>query len=110
MQVDGPTHFASNTLRPLGPTLLKRQLLAARGWEVVSVPYFHWSELHTDYERQLYIYLALQVSERSSASQVPFPIRPFEVDCSVAEAICTRPIMLAGTMLIGHVPFASVSL
>jgi hypothetical protein len=62
MQVDGPSHFTNNTLRPLGPTLLKRQLLAARGWQMVSVPYFHWSELLSDYERQLYIYLALQVS------------------------------------------------
>ena len=61
-QVDGPTHFASNTRRPLGPTLLKRRLLAARGWEVVSVPYFHWAELNTEFERQLYIHLALQVS------------------------------------------------
>lgn len=63
MQVDGPSHFTNNTLRPLGPTLLKRQLLAARGWQMVSVPYFHWSELLSDYERQLYIYLALQVSQ-----------------------------------------------
>lgn len=61
-QVDGPSHFTNNTLRPLGPTVLKRRLLAARGWELVSVPYFHWNKLQSDYERQLYVYLALQVS------------------------------------------------
>lgn len=60
-QVDGPTHFTNNTLRPLGPTLLKRRLLAARGWDVVPVPYFHWSQLSGEYERQLYVFSALQV-------------------------------------------------
>ncbi|CAL8470056.1 g9598 [Coccomyxa elongata] len=60
IEVDGPSHFTNNTLKPLGPTLLKRRLLAARGWEVVAVPYFHWNKLQTDYERQLYLYLALQ--------------------------------------------------
>ena len=39
-QVDGPCHFTANTLRPLGPTLLKRRLIAASGWRVAVVPYY----------------------------------------------------------------------
>ena len=42
MQVDGPHHFTTNTQTPLGATVGRRRLLAARGWTVVSIPYFLW--------------------------------------------------------------------
>lgn len=41
-QVDGPHHFTANTHTPLGETAGRCRLLAARGWTVVSVPYFLW--------------------------------------------------------------------
>lgn len=42
IEADGPTHFAINTRRPLGATLLKRRLLSQLGWTVVDVPFFEW--------------------------------------------------------------------
>ncbi|BDA44072.1 probable RAP domain-containing protein, chloroplastic at C-terminar half [Coccomyxa sp. Obi] len=84
IEVDGPSHFTSNTLRPLGPTLLKRRLLAGRGWEVVSVPYFHWNALQSDYERQLYVYLALQSTSRGRLA-VKVPAQPHLMQRSEAD-------------------------
>ena len=40
VEVDGPTHFAGNTHEPLGPTLWRRRMLEARGYRVMSLPYF----------------------------------------------------------------------
>jgi hypothetical protein len=40
---------------PNGPTKLKRRLLAAAGWRVISVPFFDWDRLETAGERQAYI-------------------------------------------------------
>lgn len=42
VEVDGPQHFAVNTNQPLGHTVLRRRLLKALGWDVVSVPHFEW--------------------------------------------------------------------
>ena len=40
IEVDGPTHFATNTRKPLGPTLWRRRMLEARGYHVLSLPYY----------------------------------------------------------------------
>jgi hypothetical protein len=45
IEVDGPSHFSSNTREFLGLTLARRRLLEARGWRVHSVPYFDWAAL-----------------------------------------------------------------
>jgi hypothetical protein len=45
IEVDGPSHFTSNTRECLGLTLARRRLLEARGWQVLSVPYFDWAAL-----------------------------------------------------------------
>ena len=66
-QVDGPCHFTANTLRPLGPTLLKRRLIAASGWRVAVVPYYAWNQLCPGYERQLFIHVALHVWKQNKA-------------------------------------------
>ena len=44
IEVDGPHHFTTNTLSPLGEMLARRRLLESRGWEVISVPFFKWSK------------------------------------------------------------------
>ena len=47
IDVDGPSHFvrgAEGRPRPNGNTLLRRRLLEASGWRVVSVPYFEWDK------------------------------------------------------------------
>ena len=45
LEVDGPSHFAANTLAPGGAMLARHRLLAARGWAVISVPYYVWERL-----------------------------------------------------------------
>jgi hypothetical protein len=45
LEFDGPSHFTTNTLEPLGHTRLRDQLLSAMGWHVVSIPFFDWNRL-----------------------------------------------------------------
>lgn len=42
LEVDGPHHFARNTLRPLATLFSRALLLEVRGWRVASVPFFAW--------------------------------------------------------------------
>ena len=42
-EVDGPHHFTANTLAVTGEMLARQKLLRARGWHVVSVPFFRWA-------------------------------------------------------------------
>ena len=44
IEADGPTHYATNTRRPLGNTMLKRRLLKQLGWRVVNIALFEWLE------------------------------------------------------------------
>ena len=57
--VDGPSHFllpdGRGVRKPNGPTLLKRRLLAAAGWRVISVPFYGWNGFATAKERQTYL-------------------------------------------------------
>ena len=46
LEFDGPSHFTTNTLEPLGHTRLRDRLLSAMGWCVVSIPFFEWARLH----------------------------------------------------------------
>jgi hypothetical protein len=46
LEFDGPSHFTTNTLEPLGHTRLRDRLLSAMGWRVVSIPFFDWDRLH----------------------------------------------------------------
>jgi hypothetical protein len=62
VEVDGSTHFTQNQpYVPLGRTLWRWRLLAARGWRVVSVPYYRWARLQTLADKRQYLYLLLQV-------------------------------------------------
>ena len=58
VEVDGPSHFllpdGRGVRRPNGPTLLKRRLLTAAGWRVISVPFYEWYGLIAN-ERQAYL-------------------------------------------------------
>ena len=42
-EVDGPHHFTANTLAATGEMLARQKLLRARGWAVISVPFFRWA-------------------------------------------------------------------
>jgi len=45
IEVDGPRHFAFETRRPLGPTVLKKRIVELLGYRYISVPYWEWDEL-----------------------------------------------------------------
>ena len=59
IEVDGPSHFllpdGRGVRKSNGPTLLKRRLLAAAGWKVISVPFYEWNRFATANERQTYL-------------------------------------------------------
>lgn len=55
IEVDGPFHYTLNTHQPLGHTLLRRRLLTAMGWTVVSVPYFDWNRLQSGLDKAHYM-------------------------------------------------------
>ena len=55
LQFDGPSHFTTNTLEPLGHTRLRDRLLSAMGWRVVSIPFFEWGRLHQTEQRDAYV-------------------------------------------------------
>ena len=60
VEVDGPSHFllpdGRGVRKPNGPTLLKRRLLTAAGWRVISVPFYEWDGFaRARNERQTYL-------------------------------------------------------
>ena len=55
LEFDGPSHFTTNTLEPLGHTRLRDRLLSAMGWHVVSIPFFEWDRLHQTEQRDAYV-------------------------------------------------------
>ena len=46
---------AGGVRKPNGPTLLKRRLLAAAGWRVISVPFYEWNGFATANGQQTYL-------------------------------------------------------
>jgi hypothetical protein len=55
IEFDGPLHFTTNTLEPLGHTRLRNRLLSAMGWHVVCIPFFDWDRLQQTSERDDYV-------------------------------------------------------
>jgi hypothetical protein len=55
LEFDGPSHFTTNTLEPLGHTRLRDRLLSAMGWHVVSIPFFDWGRLHQPEQMDAYV-------------------------------------------------------
>ena len=47
IEFDGPSHFRQPDLQPTGSTQWRNRSLAARGYVVVSVPYWEWDKLPT---------------------------------------------------------------
>lgn len=46
VEADGPHHFTlSRPHRPLGRAVARRRCLQARGWAVVSVPFYEWRDV-----------------------------------------------------------------
>jgi hypothetical protein len=55
LEYHGPSHLSTNTLEPLGETHLRARLLSAMGWHIVSIPFFEWSQLHHNDDRDAYV-------------------------------------------------------
>ena len=69
LEFDGPSHFTTNTLEPLGHTRLRDRLLSAMGWHVVSIPFFDWARLH--YPEQMDAYVQHRLLQDPPARQEP---------------------------------------
>ncbi|KAK2080103.1 hypothetical protein QBZ16_002499 [Prototheca wickerhamii] len=63
LEVDGPHHFTVNTLEPMADMYWRRTLLRARGWRVVSVPFYHWSGTEDEDRKALLRRLIAQARE-----------------------------------------------
>ena len=55
IEVDGPHHFTANTRQALGEMLARQKLLEARGWTVISIPFYKWSNKNNE-ARQAYLH------------------------------------------------------
>jgi hypothetical protein len=71
IEVDGPTHFIhpGNTLE--GGTLFRNRALAARGYVVVSIPYWEWNALRGAEKKQQYLLDKLQPALQLVPSKHP---------------------------------------
>lgn len=59
IEVEGPHHYVQpgNTLT--GPTFYRNRALAARGYALISIPYWEWDLLHSPEEKQQYLLVKL---------------------------------------------------
>eukprot|EP00899_Mesostigma_viride_P016496 jgi/Mesvir1/24848/Mv22084-RA.1 len=58
VEVDGPSHFRvgpDGGFTVTSSTALKQRMLAKRGWQICSVPYFEWDRLGTGEEKKGYL-------------------------------------------------------
>jgi len=55
IEVDGPFHFPVNARTPLGHTMIRRRLLRAAGWTVVSIPWYEWFAMRSWEDRLQYL-------------------------------------------------------
>jgi len=60
LEVDGPSHFAINTGKPLGRTSARNAMYAARKKSLVCVHYHGWDRLRTCQEKQKFLMDLLQ--------------------------------------------------
>jgi hypothetical protein len=60
IEVDGPTHFTQPGRMPDGGTQFRDRALAARGYVVISIPYWEWGALRDTTRKQQYLLTQLQ--------------------------------------------------
>lgn len=70
IEVDGPFHFPVNARTPLGHTMIRRRLLRAAGWTVMSIPWHEWFELKSWEERLEYLITKLSKADGTFESQL----------------------------------------
>lgn len=70
IEVDGPFHFPVNARTPLGHTMIRRRLLRAAGWTVLSIPWYEWFAMNTWDERLQYLTEILSKADERFADQL----------------------------------------
>eukprot|EP00775_Hariotina_reticulata_P004283 gene4283-biopygen6010 len=70
VEADGPWHFRwpDSDRGLMGPTLFRNRALAARGYRVVSVPWFDWEQLNSKQEQQRWLMAAIKHYVTSSSA------------------------------------------
>ena len=76
IEADGPHHFSANTLQASGENLARQRLLHARGWAVVSVPFFKWTNQDDANHCELLQQVIAALME---------PLRPLQLDSQDAK-------------------------
>jgi hypothetical protein len=69
IEVDGPSHFIQPLRTVGGPTLCRNRTLAARGYVVVSIPYWEWETLRGVEPKQQYLLAKLQPALQQQQQQ-----------------------------------------
>jgi hypothetical protein len=69
IEADGPWHFIQPSNTPEGGTLFRNRALAARGYAVLSIPYWEWNALRGADSKQQYLLAKLQQAARPTQAQ-----------------------------------------
>lgn len=75
IEVDGPFHFPVNARTPLGHTMIRRRLLRAAGWTVVSIPWYEWFAMQTWEDRLQYLAEILSRADETLVQQLRPAVR-----------------------------------
>jgi hypothetical protein len=71
IEVDGPSHFIQPGNSLGGTTMFRNRALAARGYVVISIPYWEWDALRGAEQKQQYLLAKLQPALSAASSQLP---------------------------------------
>ena len=64
IEVDGSHHYVQPDSTLSGPTLFRNRALAARGYALISIPYWEWEALHSPSQQQQYLLAKLQAVQQ----------------------------------------------
>ena len=80
--MDGPHHFTANTLAVTGEMLARQKLLRARGWHIISVPFFRWAGRSDEARAQWLLQVRPLPTCPSKKDAVQLRNPKVELDCS----------------------------
>jgi hypothetical protein len=92
IEVDGSHHYVQPDSTLSGPTLRRNRALAARGYALISIPYWEWEVLRGTEQQQQYLLAKLQGVQQQpdAAAALPPPL--------VAPATQQQPILGTAAM------------
>ena len=95
-EVDGPHHFTANTLAVTGEMLARQKLLRARGWAVISVPFFHWAGQADEARAHWLLQVRLQSLELPCCAQcgkLDVLLEPVPASCTSEVQSCILSVL-----------------